>query len=217
MSPLAALVDARRRGAPLDEVVWEAATCYALDGESLQTLLDDLDQAFSLASLPAPDAALVRSVALAWSDSFLGLYSRITCVDPLTGLASRQHLQTHVAGLYSSVPRGRWAIIVIETDHHRRAIAVSDSPEQLAEAVGMTVLASVVGGELARGELLAALSIRRCGVVASRDEHLPDLVLRLQEQAQRSLGSQNCTARVWVEGLPATAEAAASLIDELCR
>jgi hypothetical protein len=197
--------------------VWEVATCYALDGESLQTLLDDLDQAFSLASLPAPDAALIRSIALAWSDSFLGLYSRITCVDPLTGLASRQHLQTHIAGLYTPMPHGRWVIIVIETDHHPRAIEVSDSPARLADTIGMTVLASAVGGELVRGELMAALSIRRCGVVAPRDERLPDLVLRLQEQAHRSLNSCSRTARVWVEGLPATAEAAASLIDELCR
>lgn len=217
MSQLAALVDARRRGVPLHEQVWEAAARYALDGESLQSLLDDLDQAFSVALLPAPDAALVRSIALAWSDSFLGLYSRITCVDPLTGLASRQHLQMHVAGLYESAPCGRWVIIVIETARHPHAIEVSEFPGPLADAVHMTVLRSAVGSELVRGELVAALSSRRCGIVAPRDVSLPGLVLRLQEQVRESLGPRLGTVRVWVEGLPTTATAAASLVDELCR
>lgn len=216
-SRLASVVDARRRGASLHEEVWQAASCYALDGESLQTLLDDLDEAFSRASLRAPDAALVRSIALAWSDSFLGLYSRITCVDPLTGLASRQHLQAHVASLYASAPQCRWAIIVIDTYRRPGAVAVGDASQQLAAAVGTTILASAVGGALVRGEVMAALSSSRCGVVAPRDEQLMTLALRLQERAQRSLDPESVSVRVWVEGLPATAQAAASVVDELCR
>jgi hypothetical protein len=60
-------------------------------------------------------------------------------------------------------------------------------------------------------ETIGAIGLRRVIVVADRDESLPQRVTLLRTMTERD------RARVWIEGLPGSDEAAGALLDELAR
>ncbi|MFI5429755.1 hypothetical protein [Aeromicrobium sp. UC242_57] len=126
----------------LADAVWQVASLYALDGRSLQSLLDDLDGASAALGLTGADRALERSLAVAWSEAALGRYSQLRCTDPMTGLATVQHLQTEVAGLCRRGTSRDWSLVVVEVG--RRGQDDPNVPAGLLESFGLSEVARVV-------------------------------------------------------------------------
>ena len=63
----------------------------------------------------------------------------------------------------------------------------------------------------AGSETIGGIGLRRVVVIAERDEELPQRVTLLRTMTERE------HARVWIEGLPGSDEAAGALLDELAR
>jgi hypothetical protein len=84
------------------EIVTGLASDYARDGEGLPRLLNDLHRTYRALGLVGPEAALVRSASEAWAESFMSEFGHVSCEDPLTGLATANHLRLRLAELYRS-------------------------------------------------------------------------------------------------------------------
>jgi GGDEF domain-containing protein len=209
---MAALCAAWRRGGDIIDAVWEVGSLYALDGDGLQVLLDDVDVARAASRLPPADLALVRSLALSWSEAALGRYTKLTCTDPLTGLATAQHLQTQVVSLARKRRFGAWSLVIVETGPRRSSIDTASVPGGLFELVSLSEVATVVAREVTVDAIVARLTSRRCAALVPQDE-ASRLVERINAQVRGHFGS----TRVWIERLPDGPDQAASLIDEICR
>ena len=209
---MAALCAAWRGDGDTVDAVWEVGSAYALDGDSLQLLLDDVDVARAASRLPRADLALVRALALAWSEAALGRYLKLTCTDPLTGLATAQHLQTQVVSLARKRTFGAWALVIVETGPMVSSIDMASIPDGLFELVSLSEVASVMAREVSSDATVARLTSRRCAVLVPQDE-----ASRLVERIDAQLGGHLGSIRMWIERLPHEPDQAASLIDEICR
>ena len=209
---MAALCAAWRGEGDTADAVWDAGSVYALDGESLQALLDDVDVARAASRLPRADLALVRALALAWSEAALGRYTTLTCTDPLTGLATAQHLQTQVVSLARNRTFGAWALVVVETGPRTSTIDTASVPDGLFELVSLSEVAAVVAREVTVDATVARLTARRCAALVPQVE-ASRLVKRIDAQLRGHFGR----TRVWIERLPDGPAQAASLIEEICR
>lgn len=207
---LVALVAAWTGDDDASDAVWEAGSLYALDGESLRALLDDVERTRAACRFPRADVDLVRALALAWSEAALGRYARLTCTDPLTGLATAQHLQTHVVALSRRRESGAWALVIVEIGPG--ATSKSEVPPGMFELIGLSQVAAAVACEVAADVTVARLAPRRCAVLVPRGD-ATGLVTRIGERIRESFGA----TRIWIERLPDEPAGAAALIDELCR
>lgn len=207
---LVALVGAWNGDGDVSDAVWEAGSLYALDGESLRALLEDVDGTRAALRLPRADVALVRALAMAWSEAAMGRYARLTCTDPLTGLATAQHLQTQIVTLSRRREAGAWALVVVEIGPG--VTSMSAVPAGMFELIGLSHVAAVVAAEMTADLTVARLAPRRCAALVPRDVATA-LATRIDGRVQEQLGA----TRTWVERLPTDPTRAAALIDELCR
>ncbi len=214
--------------------------CFARDGEGLDVCLGELDDVCAAVQGTEAPPPLVRCVALAWADTLQGHFNGITCADPLTGLASIQHVQTQVADLYRAAQAG-WlgdadvarshVLVVVELPV---AADLPDGPDEPGEAGGPrgpgrygaleAALRRATAAELVRQRMPecdqpAQLTARRLVALARRS---PDLHRRLVgvvgELDQRlTLTPGAGLARAWAESLPSAPENARRLVDELAR
>lgn len=209
---LVALLAAWKGGGDASDAVWEAGSLYALDGESLRVLLDDVDRTRHEQRLPSADLGLVRALALAWSEAALGRYARLTCTDPLTGLATAQHLQTQVVSLSRRRESGAWALAIVDIGPGTSSTETSHVPRGMFELIGMSQVAAAVTREVAADVIVARLAPRRCAVLVPQEE-ATGLVMRIDRRIREHFSA----TRTWVERLPDEPARAAALIDELCR
>lgn len=212
------LSEAQRAGVPLRfEAVGEAqvsgisavAACreagrlLAGDGASLEEVLEGLRVTARLACGREPAYDELVAVSVAWSEATLGYLHRLTCDDPMTGLATQPHLRARLAEAYrlhADVHR-HLALVVVESQPAR---------DQLTQALGLSRV-----GRSARtvfgSEVIAGVGSRRVVVAAERDGGLAGRVALLR----RLVGGSD--VRVWIEGLPGSDAAAGALLDELAR
>ena len=189
----------------------------ASDGVSLDEALSGLETTCRVVLGKAPSFDDTRALSVAWSESVLGYLHRLSCEDPVSGLATVAHLQSRLTELY----RGE-AVSGPVGDSH--ALVVLDvGPPRSDEGTGVAVLAEdlhtaraaeAVRSAFAGPETVARLARHRLAVLAARDERLGRrvaLARRLLEHAEPP------GARVWIEGLPSTREAAAATLAELAR
>jgi len=189
----------------------------ASDGVSLDEALSGLETTCRVVLGRAPSFDDTRALSVAWSESILGYLHRLSCEDPVSGLATVAHLQSRLNELY----RGE-AVTGPVGDTH--ALVVLDvGPSGADEETGVAVLAEdlhtaraaeAVRSAFAGPETVARLARHRLAVLTARDERLGRrvvLVRRLLEHAEPP------GARVWIEGLPGTREAAAATLAELAR
>lgn len=209
---MATLCAAWRGEGDTTDAVREVGSSYALEGDSLQVLLDDVDLARAASQLPRADLTLVRALALAWSEAALGRYARLTCMDPLTGLATAQHLQTQVLSLTRTRRFGVWALVVVQTGSRMSPIDAASVPGDLFELISLSEVATVVAREVTADAIVARLTSERCAVLVPQDEASP-----LLKRIDGRLRDHFRATRVWIEQLPDEPARAASLVDELCR
>ncbi len=72
----------------------------ARDGLSLAEALDGLAETTRLVRGTDPSYDDARALCVAWSEATLGYLHRLSCDDPLTGLASLAHLRSRVSEVY---------------------------------------------------------------------------------------------------------------------
>lgn len=147
----APLVEALLLG--VDQV--EAATSFVRAradlGDALADCLKDVDYAFLVVTGTAAPHPVIRASATTWGEVTQGHYNGIGCLDPLTGLASRQHFLTPLATIYGqhrSAPQNEEDRL----DHTLLVVDLSPPPETLSSSVA-TIEESI-------RELLAAEEIR---------------------------------------------------------
>jgi GGDEF domain-containing protein len=189
----------------------------AVDGISLDEALSGLDTTFRTVLGTAPTFDDTRALSVAWSESILGYLHRLSCEDPVTGLATMAHLQSRLSELYRAEAlhgsvADSYALVVLDV-----------GPPTVGEAVGTAVLtedlrvvraAEAIRTAFAGQETIGRLTRHRLTVLALRDERLGQRVALLRRLLTHA---EPADARVWIEGLPRTREAAAATLSELAR
>jgi hypothetical protein len=179
----------------------------AADGVSLAEALDQLAETYELACGTTPSYDDTRALCVAWSEATLGYLHRMSCDDPLTGLASLAHLRSRVSEVYrGSVPDDHALVVVVAPEAgHDDVLSRSMRVAQLGDTARTVFAGAATIGHVAPGRVV---------VLAGRDDRIGRRVGLLRDM----LGTgPDPEARVWIEGLPATDEGAAALLDELTR
>jgi hypothetical protein len=190
----------------------------ARDGVSLEEAMDALSTTYRMVRGGDPDHAVTRALSLGWSEATLGYLNRLSCEDPLSGLASMAHVRGRLAELY----RRQAGEGVAVRDTH--ALVVVDVPVARGTAsagrirVEQALLASRVG-ELVRAVFPGAETVGRVGprkvvVLCERGDRLGPRVVELRQRLV-GLDAGAPSGRVWLEALPDSDAGAAALLDGL--
>lgn len=171
-------------------------------GVSLDEALRDLRTTLRLAVRRDPTFDETHALSLGWSEATLGYLHGLSCVDPLTGLATQPHLREAIASVYRDGVPGSRALVVL--DSHDRGTAMSS-------ARTMTLLGQQARSVFAGEETISQVGHGRIVVLTDRAAGLSERVALLR----RMVGEH--AERVWIEGLPTSEGSAAFLLDELAR
>lgn len=191
----------------------------ARDGAGLGEALDGLRTTFALVLGTEPDVASVEALSVAWSEATLEFLHELSCEDPLTGMASLAHLRSRVMEVYrESEQTGE----PVSTGHGLVVVDLAASgpnrpaDHQFTRALRLVQVAETTRAVFAGGETIARVGPDRAVTLVRRLPRLGSSVALLRELVgELDLGPAG--ARVWIEGLPANADAASRLLDELAR
>lgn len=192
----------------------------ALEGAALDDVLDDLAATYRCRGgwWDEPPFEVVKTLATSWADSSLRYLHGVSCEDPLTGLASLAHVRTRVSEIYREAARDGvagppdFAFLVVELNF------TDSSATQLDRILRMVDVGELIRTVCTGGEAIGQISASRAVVVVRRDEHVGEAVgalLGLLHDWHYRQGGM--PARLWIEGLPAAADSAEVLLDELAR
>ena len=176
-------------------------------GEALRTL-----RAESQVRGREPRPGEVEALVEGWADTTLGHLHRLTCEDPLTGLATMAHLRTRVAEQRRAGldPAQAHALVVVTPGGPGGDRPASDTPEgscppgaaaeggALGRALSCAALGERVRVVFGGGETVAHTHTGRVVVLADRDHRLEGLVALLR----RLLEDDGWQADVRVHPLP---------------
>jgi hypothetical protein len=187
----------------------------ARDGVDLSEALHGLRSTFALVVGREPDFESTRALGIAWSDETLGYLHEVSCENPLTGLSTLNHLR----GRLSEIQRGAESRGTADEPAH--ALVVVDVPllagstDHLASSLVMAQVASQVRLVFEGDETIGEASPTRLLVIAERAD-IGARVSTLRDLLEE-VTPPDSLVRLWIEGLPATAAATSTLIDELAR
>jgi hypothetical protein len=132
-----------------------------------------------------------------WADATLGYLNRLSCADPLTGLDS----QAHLLGLLGTPSDAALIMVVLEVSR----------PDDFFElARRLSLLGDLTRSVFPRSRTVARVGVRRLVALVPAK---PDLGSRVRLLVRGAAGAE----RVWVEPVPARAQACAELVDRLAR
>jgi len=203
-----AVGEAQASGADAIEVCRHLGGVLAGDGVSLDEALDGLMITSTLVRGRDPDYDELVALSTAWSEATLGYLHRLSCDDPLTGLATQPHVRSRLSELYRARERSperpldSHALVVVE---------IRPGDEGLEQRMTLAQVGRTARTVFAGSETIGGIGLLRVVVIAERDEQLPQRVTLLRTMTERE------QARVWIEGLPGSDEAAGALLDELAR
>ena len=194
-----------------------AGRSLAQDGASLEEALSGL-RATSIAVTGAePAYADLQAIAVAWSEATLAYLHRVSCEDPLTGLSSLAHVRSRLSELYrcydygdGTVPHTH-ALVVLELPEDRPGDR--SDPDHFSRSLRLARLGETARTVFPGTETIGRLGNHRVLVLAQRDDRLG----RRTSLLRTMLLSAPYATRLWIEGLPATDDSAAVLLDELAR
>jgi len=191
----------------------------ARDGADLGEALDGLRATYLLLGAGAPDFTATRELAVAWSETTLEYLHQLSCEDPLTGLASLAHVRTRLAELYRSAEQtdvcvqGSHALVVVEL---RFLSAATPGEHQFTRALRLVRVAEALRAVYSGGETIGRVGTDKAVVVVPRSADLGTSVALLRDFLD-DLEVGAAETRVWIEGLPASGDSAARLLDDLAR
>lgn len=191
----------------------------ARDGASLGEALSGLRATFELVLGTDPPFEATRALSIAWSDSALEYLHDLSCEDPLTGLASLAHVRTRLDEIYReseltdvSVATSH-AIVLVELSF-RAPVGVPG--HHFTRALRLVQVTEAMRAVYSGGQTLGRVGMDRAGAVVPRTPDLGVSVGLLREYlSDLDLGGTD--VRVWIEGLPASADSATLLLDDLAR
>ena len=203
-----AVGEAQASGADPTEACRHLGGVLAGDGVSLEEALEGLKATSTLVRGRDPEYAEVVALSTAWSEATLGYLHRLSCDDPLTGLATQPHVRSRLSDLYRA--RERSPERPLDT-HALVVLEIRPVDEGLEQRMTLAQMGRTSRTVFAGSETIGGIGMRRVVVIAERDEQLPQRVTLLRTMTERE------HARVWIEGLPGSDEAAGALLDELAR
>jgi hypothetical protein len=191
----------------------------ARDGAALGEALSGLRTTYSLVRGTEPDFDATEALSVAWSEATLEYLHDLSCEDPLTGLTSLAHVRTRLAEVYRdaeltdlSVQSSHALVVVALRSRGREAIL----EHHFTRALRLTQVAEAVRAVFSGGQTIGRLGQNRAVALVTRTPDLGTSVSMLGEYLD-DLGLGPADVRVWIEGLPAAAESASRLLDELAR
>ena len=194
-----------------------AGRSLAQDGASLDEALQALRATALAVTGRDPAFADVQAIANAWSEATLAYLHRLSCEDPLTGLASLAHVRSRLSEIYrcydyadGTVPHTH-ALVVLELPEDRPGDRVES--DHFSRSLRLARLGETARTVFPGSEIIGRLGNHRVLVLAQRDERLG----RRTSLLRTMLLSAPYPTRLWIEGLPATDDSAAILLDELAR
>ncbi|WP_377325813.1 hypothetical protein ACFJIY_11860 [Pimelobacter simplex] len=227
VSPAArALTDALLRGTGQSGAATAFGKAYATAGDGLGACLDALDDVCRAVDGGAAPPALVRHAALGWGAALERLFPTLACADPVTGLGSVPHLRSEVAGLYRAAGDGLLAdpdvarshvLLVLELPAVRGD--VDDAFGGLEGALRRAAAAEALRTALPDCAPPAEVHPRRLVALGRRTDELSQHLAAAAAEVDRrlALSPSGGRCRTWAETLPADADAARLLLDELAR
>jgi hypothetical protein len=164
-----------------------------------------------------PTFSDTRALSVAWSESILGYLHRLSCEDPVTGLATMAHLQSRLAELYrAEASRGSvadsYALVVLDVGPLTVGSVVGTAV--LTEDLRVARAAGAIRTAFAGQETIGRVTRHRLTVLTPRDERLGQRVALVRRLLAHTAPD---AVRVWIEGLPRTPDAAAATLAELAR
>ena len=210
---------------PKDRSIDVIAACtvvgrdVARDGAALGEALSGLRTTYHLVLGTAPEFEAAEALSVAWSDATLEYLHDLSCEDPLTGLASLAHVRTRLDEIYRDaeitdlpVPRSH-ALVIVE-------LCFSDPPaergHQFTRALRLVQVTEAIRAVYSGGQTVGRLGLDRAVALVPRTVDLGTSVALLREfLADLDLGDAD--VRVWIEGLPSSADSASLLLDDLAR
>jgi GGDEF domain-containing protein len=191
----------------------------ARDGAALGEALSGLRSTFEIVRGAEPDFHATEALSIAWSEATLEYLHDLSCEDPLTGLTSLAHVRTRLAEVYRDA---ELSDVTVQNSHALVVVALrARGAEALLEphftrALRLAQVAEAVRAVFSGGETIGRLGLSRAVALVSRTQDLGTSVAVLVEYLEDlDLGPSD--VRVWIEGLPASSDSAARLLDELAR
>ncbi len=197
----------------------EVGRALARDGASLGEALDGLRVTYKRVRAGDPAFAATEAVAIGWSEATLEFLNQLSCEDPLTGLASLAHVRSRLDEIYRETEndgvdvRTAHALVVVQA-HRVEAHRAGRDP--FGRALVLAQVGQALRTVFPGGETVGRVGSSRAVAVVRRRPDLGSTVAVLREYlADLRLDARQ--VRVWIEGLPAGADSAADLLDELAR
>jgi len=212
-----AVGEALASGAGSIEACDVAGRSLAQDGASLDEVLQGLRDTSVAVTGAEPAFADLQAISVAWSEATLAYLHRVSCEDPLTGLSSLAHVRSRLSELYRCYEYGdgtiphTHALVVLELPEDRPGNRVD--PDHFSRSLRLARLGETARTVFPGAETIGRLGNHRVLVLAQRDDRLG----RRTSLLRTLLLSAPYPTRLWIEGLPATDDSAAVLLDELAR
>jgi GGDEF domain-containing protein len=191
----------------------------ARDGAALGEALSGLRATFALVSERRPTFEAAEALSIAWSEATLQYLHELSCEDPLTGLASLAHVRTRLDEIYRDAEltdisaQTSHALVIVELVFLRR----SHGPDHaFTRALRLVQITEAVRAVYSGGQTIGRLGLERAVAVVPRDADLGTTVALLREFLD-DLDLGPAETRVWIEGLPRSADSSGRLLDELAR
>ncbi len=216
-----AVVEALQDDADAVPASSEVGRKLADDGVSLPEALDGLNAAYTAVKHTEPAFDAVRALSQSWADSSLSYLHSLSCDDPLTGLSSMPHLRSRLNEIYREAElTGRsvaatHALVVVEAP-------IGPGGTSVDRELRLVDIAECLRIVYCGGETLGRIGASRAVALVTRDEGLPEQVDTIRAlisawRREEDEFDELPLARVWIEGLPASIEWSARLLDELAR
>jgi hypothetical protein len=169
--------------------------------------------------IDAVPPALLRALAVGWAEVACAPAAASGCEDPMTGLVTPAYLRTRLGEVYREAERygvpasAGWAFVVVEPGDPQ----TGEVPLDLARLGRALTVAECARAVFSGGETLCALPPTRVLALVVREPELASRVAGLRRLLADRLPATGIPVRAWVEGLPATIDAAHRLVDDLAR
>ena len=198
----------------------------ARDGAALGEALSALRSTFQLVLGTPPTFEATQALSVAWSEATLEYLHDLSCEDPLTGLASLAHVRSRLGEIYREaeitdavVPRTH-ALVIVDLLFPPRVAA--EPGHHFTRAMRLVQVSEALRAVFPGGQTLGRLGLDRAVAVVPRNADLGVSVALLRDLlSDLDLGatgrSGDTDVRVWIEGLPRSADSATRLLDDLAR
>lgn len=189
-------------------------------GVDLGEALTRLERTYELVVGTEPTFKDVQALGASWGEETLSYLHQLSCVDPLTGLASLAHLRARLGEVYQRAEQGegtakdQFALVVVDLP-----LLTNSHSDRLNGSLRLARVADSAQTVLPGGHTVARLNGIRIAVLVERSSLLGQRVHLLREilQDTSAYDPGMHRTRVWIEGLPTTVQGAAWLLDELAR